>query len=138
MIDLLKLSAAVGDTLVGRCWLAAVQGLLSGSPGGRQGAQLPHRRRPLPAESHQPTTPPLPQKRNPGDRTSFLSQYSLSFRFYGKTTSSQAASREEASQEKERVRWKKRGFAAKYLSVEVETQFMQVVHSDVVFWTNHR
>ena len=47
-------------------------------------------------------------------------------------------------QEKRRARRKRESGGRKedlqqnILSVEVETQFMQVVHSDVVFWTNHR
>ena len=49
VIDLLKLYAPVGDTLAGRCGVAPVQGLLPRGEGGRQSAQLPHRRRPLPA-----------------------------------------------------------------------------------------
>ena len=49
VVDLVKSFNAVGDSLVGRCGVTPVQGLLPGSQGGRQSAQLPHRGRPLPA-----------------------------------------------------------------------------------------
>ena len=49
VVDLVKSFNAVGDSLVGRCGVTPVQGLLPRSQSGRQSAQLPHRGRPLPA-----------------------------------------------------------------------------------------
>ena len=58
--------------------------------------------------------------------------------FTGKQLPAKLPQKKRRARRKRESGGRKEDLQQNILSVEVETQFMQVVHSDVVFWTNHR